>query len=70
MPHYGDGRATAESIREVTRNSLEKADELGCESIVIRIRGTGAAGFGSETGHNSSARRYASMTLVASGMLA
>lgn len=50
MPHYGDGRATAESIREATRNSLEKADELGCASLVIPILGTGAAGFDVETG--------------------
>lgn len=45
MPHYGDGRATSESIRTATRKSLEKADELGCESIVVPILGTGAAGF-------------------------
>ncbi|ELY49097.1 Appr-1-p processing protein [Natronorubrum bangense JCM 10635] len=45
MPHYGDGRATEQSIRDATRRSLEKADELDCESIVIPILGTGAAGF-------------------------
>jgi O-acetyl-ADP-ribose deacetylase (regulator of RNase III) len=45
MPHYGDGRATAESIRDATRNSLERADELGCTSLVIPVLGTGAAGF-------------------------
>ncbi|WP_306055349.1 macro domain-containing protein [Natronococcus wangiae] len=45
MPHYGDGRATTESIRSATQKSLQKADELGCESIVIPIPGTGAAGF-------------------------
>lgn len=50
MPHYGDGRATADSIREATRNTLETADELDCESIVIPILGTGAAGFDLETG--------------------
>ena len=50
MPHYGDGRATDESIREATRNALEKADELGCESIVIPILGTRAAGFEFEKG--------------------
>lgn len=50
MPHYGDGQATSESIRDATRNSLEEADELGCESIVIPILGTGAAGFDFETG--------------------
>lgn len=45
MPHYGDGRATEESIREATRNALEKTDDLGCESIVVPVLGTGAAGF-------------------------
>ncbi len=50
MPHYGDGRATPESIREATRNTLYKADELGCESIVVPILGTGAAGFEFEEG--------------------
>ena len=28
MPHYGDGRATEESIREARRNALARADEL------------------------------------------
>ncbi|MFC7216160.1 macro domain-containing protein [Saliphagus sp. GCM10025334] len=50
MPHYGGGRATSESIRDATRNTLEKADELGCESLVIPILGTGAAGFDFESG--------------------
>lgn len=50
MPHYGDGRATEESIREATRSALEEAEELGCESIVVPILGTGAAGFDLETG--------------------
>ncbi|MFW5917565.1 MAG: macro domain-containing protein [Halorubrum sp.] len=50
MPHYGDGRATAESIATATRRSLKRADELGCESIAIPVLGTGAAGFGLEEG--------------------
>ncbi|SIR89152.1 macro domain-containing protein [Natronorubrum thiooxidans] len=45
MPHYGDGQATAESIREATRNSLETADDLGCRSLVIPALGCGVAGF-------------------------
>ncbi|NEU58184.1 macro domain-containing protein [Halorussus sp. MSC15.2] len=45
MPHYGDGLATAESIREATRNSLEAADERGAESLVIPALGCGVAGF-------------------------
>lgn len=50
MPHYGDGRATSENIGSATRNSLERADEFGCESIVVPILGTGAAGFDFESG--------------------
>ncbi|QLK25198.1 macro domain-containing protein [Natrinema zhouii] len=45
MPHYGDGEATSESIRDATRNSLAKADELGCQSLVIPALGCGVAGF-------------------------
>ncbi|SDQ90935.1 macro domain-containing protein [Natronobacterium texcoconense] len=45
MPHYGDGEATEESIRDATRNALEKADELGCESLVLPALGCGVAGF-------------------------
>ena len=50
MPHYGDGQATAESIREATRHALERADELGCESLVIPALGCGVAGFTLEDG--------------------
>jgi O-acetyl-ADP-ribose deacetylase (regulator of RNase III) len=50
MPHYGDGRATAESIRRATRNALEAADERGCESLVIPALGCGVAGFDLEEG--------------------
>jgi O-acetyl-ADP-ribose deacetylase (regulator of RNase III) len=45
MPHYGDGKATAESIRAATRNALAAADERGCESLVIPALGCGVAGF-------------------------
>jgi O-acetyl-ADP-ribose deacetylase (regulator of RNase III) len=45
MPHYGDGQATAESIRDATRNALAAADERGCESLVIPALGCGVAGF-------------------------
>ena len=50
MPHYGDGQATAESIRDATRNALERADELGCASIVIPALGCGVAGFDTAEG--------------------
>jgi O-acetyl-ADP-ribose deacetylase (regulator of RNase III) len=45
MPHYGDGKATENSIREATRNSLDTADDIGCESLVIPALGCGVAGF-------------------------
>ena len=45
MPHYGDGKATAQSIRDATRNTLERADELGATSLVIPALGCGVAGF-------------------------
>lgn len=44
------GQATAESIREATRNTLLRADELGCESLVVPALGTGVAGFSLEAG--------------------
>lgn len=50
MPHYGDGKATEESIRDATKNTLKKADELGCKSIVIPALGCGVAGFPLEEG--------------------
>jgi O-acetyl-ADP-ribose deacetylase (regulator of RNase III) len=39
------GRATAESVREATRNALAVADDLGCESLVVPALGCGVAGF-------------------------
>jgi O-acetyl-ADP-ribose deacetylase (regulator of RNase III) len=45
MPHYGDGQATAESVRDATRNTLRRAEELGAESLVIPALGCGVAGF-------------------------
>jgi len=53
MPHRGDGRATADSIRAATRNALGRAAELGCESVVVPVLGTGAAGFDFEAGARS-----------------
>ncbi|AGB37469.1 macro domain-containing protein [Natronococcus occultus] len=50
MPHYGDGQATAESIRDATRNALETADELNCRSLVTPALGCGVAGFDLENG--------------------
>lgn len=50
MPHYGDGKATDVSIRTASQNTLEKADELGCDSLVIPVLGTGVAGFEFERG--------------------
>jgi O-acetyl-ADP-ribose deacetylase (regulator of RNase III) len=50
MPHYGDGEATAESIQNATLNTLERADELGAESLVIPALGCGVAGFDLDAG--------------------
>ncbi|OIB57905.1 macro domain-containing protein [Natrialba sp. SSL1] len=50
MPHYGDGEATEKSIRDATRNTLERADELECESLVLPALGCGVAGFELDTG--------------------
>lgn len=50
MSHYGDGNTTAESIERATRNALETADTLGCESMVIPALGCGVAGFPLEKG--------------------
>jgi len=50
MPHYGDGEATRNSIADATTNALEAADELGCESLVVPVLGTGAARFSFEEG--------------------
>lgn len=43
--HHGNGEATVESVCESTQYSLEKADELGYESIAISIIGAGAVEF-------------------------
>lgn len=45
MPHYGNGKATAESIASATRNTLEEANALGAQSLVIPALGCGVAGF-------------------------
>ena len=45
MPHYGDGKATRESIADATRNALQAADDRNCESVVIPALGCGVAGF-------------------------
>lgn len=44
------GRATAESIRTATSTTLFRAEEVGCESLVIPLLGTGVAGFSLENG--------------------
>ena len=50
MQHYGDGNATAESIRSATQNALAAADERSLESVVIPALGCGVAGFDLEAG--------------------
>lgn len=60
MPHYGDGQATEESIRDATYNPLQRADDLECESLVIPALGCGVAGFSLE--HGSSPKRSPTTT--------
>src|SRR6056297_61924 len=43
MPHYGDGKATEASIRTATGNALVRADERGCQSLVVPALGCGVA---------------------------
>jgi len=44
------GQATAESIRDATRNALLEADALDCESLVLPALGCGIAGFDFDDG--------------------
>jgi len=44
QPHYGNYKATKESVREATRNALRLADQLGCKSIALPAIGCGIAG--------------------------
>ena len=48
MAHGGE--ATEASIRDATRNALARADDLGCESLVLPALGCGVAGFDLEVG--------------------
>jgi len=50
QPHYGNFRATQESVRKATRNALEKAEELECKSIAFPALGCGIAGLGIKDG--------------------
>jgi len=47
--HFG-GEAHAEHVRSATRSALERADDLGCESLVMPALGCGVAGFDVEEG--------------------
>lgn len=57
MPHYGDGKATADSIRDATENALRQADSLGAASLVIPALGCGVAGFDLDEGAQIIAER-------------
>lgn len=50
MPHYGDGQSTPESVRTSVRRALTRADEMGCESIVLPAVGCGLGGLSLATG--------------------
>jgi O-acetyl-ADP-ribose deacetylase (regulator of RNase III) len=56
------GRATVESVRDSTRNSLLRAEELGLESIALPAIGTGVGGLSLEEAARiqiEEARRFA-----------
>jgi len=56
------GRATVESVRNSTRNSLLRAEELGLESIALPAIGTGVGGLSLEEAARiqiGEARRFA-----------
>jgi O-acetyl-ADP-ribose deacetylase (regulator of RNase III) len=50
MPHYGDGKATAASVRLAAHNALKRADREGYRSLVMPALGCGVAGFDLERG--------------------
>jgi O-acetyl-ADP-ribose deacetylase (regulator of RNase III) len=50
MPHFGEGKANAESIAQATRNALRLADSMECKSIAVPAIGCGIAGFPLEQG--------------------
>jgi O-acetyl-ADP-ribose deacetylase (regulator of RNase III) len=45
MSHSGPHRlATLDGVREATRGALQRADDLGCESLVLPLLGCGSGG--------------------------
>lgn len=50
QPHYGNFKATIESVKKATLNSLKKAEDLGCKSIAFPALGCGIAGLKTEKG--------------------
>lgn len=44
-PSYGSSQASAASIRAATNAVLSEAEQLGCQSLVMPVIGTGTAGF-------------------------
>lgn len=50
QPHYGNYKATEESVRDALRKALRKAEAFGCESIAIPAIGCGIAGLEVEKG--------------------
>ncbi len=50
QPHYGNFKATMESVKKATTNCLIKAEELKCKSIAFPALGCGIAGLEIEKG--------------------
>lgn len=50
QPHYGNFKATEQSVRDAVKNVLKKAEELKCKSIALPAIGCGIAGLEIEKG--------------------
>lgn len=50
QPHYGDFKATEQSVRDAVKNVLKKAEELKCKSIALPAIGCGIADLEIEKG--------------------
>ncbi len=50
QPHYGNFKATQESVKKAARNALKRAEELNCKSIAFPALGCGIAGLRIEEG--------------------
>lgn len=50
MPHYGDRKASKESIEKAVENIIKKADDNGFETVLMPLIGCGVGDFSEEKG--------------------